>query len=564
MKRREARTIINLYLLKQDVSTFSDAVKGAPEQTDLININQGSGKLYYKNVPEAEPKWVKKLKIYCQNEEFKLTSSSCSALILIKPAKVSRFFALTYGYGRNLLKPELIEDGFGLRIALNVVNHEKIKSIDVKNLDTVIKNVRMDNSKETDFGSFGANIERDILNGVVGVRQSPEVFEYSEKIYGKDALRISAVVSISELPIFCQEMFKIYNSEEYKKHFRWIDHIKIIRDKVLLEKLNHQMINAIHKEEYEKVWMTPPEIIDWYDKEGFSYTPNGKIYEDIGFGSLLEGKNKTLVDIDLEFLSSSSVHYHCSSQQAPQLHWSVYKCIYSEIDIGQERFILVGGNWYSIDKEYLRNTNTQLKEIKDYVGKINFIKYAQLNEEQYNKDLCLANAERATLFDRQNIPYGGGHSSIEFCDVYFDDKQFIHVKRYSGSSTLSHLFFQGLTPAYLLKAEQLFLKKVNIKLREKKVKEIKSDFDPSSYEVVYAIAVASEKKDIRDILPFFSKVTLVHAAKELSAYGYKVSIKSILVDRTAIKEGEKVINEMKAKKRKHTLLASKDYAEAKT
>ena len=39
-----------------------------------------------------------------------------------------------------------------------------------------------------------------------------------------------------------------------------------------------------------------------------------------------------------------------------------------------------------------------------------------------------------------------------------------------------------------------------------------------------------ETKDIRDLLPFFSKVSLVHTVRELKeAYGYKVSIKKIPV-----------------------------------
>ncbi len=46
--------------------------------------------------------------------------------------------------------------------------------------------------------------------------------------------------------------------------------------------------------------------------------------------------------------------------------------------------------------------------------------------------------------DKKNIPYGGGYSRIEFCDLFSKSKQMIHVKRYGGSSVLSHLFNQGL------------------------------------------------------------------------------------------------------------------------
>lgn len=551
MSRKERKLGINLYLLKEDIKESLQALKKLPTKEELININNGAIELYYKNSPEKTPNWASKIKLFCKEDKFNVTSSTCGAILLIKPKKINRYFALCFGYGSSLLEPASIEEEFGLKVALNVLDHEQIKSIDLKNLDTVIKNIRMDNSKETDFSSFGADIERDILNAVVGVRKSLESFKYAERICGKDAIKFSTEIAISELPSLCADLMGIYELNEYKKHFGWIDQVKIIRkDKKLLETLNKELVSIIQKSDWEKVWLAAPEIIDWYDKEGFSYTEKGELHEDINFESFLLEKGKQATEMDLETLESNKIFYHRQSQNAPCLNWTLYKCVYCEVELTGHRYILVGGNWYSIDKKYTKSIDEQLQEIQSYKGTCNFVKYGRVNEKDYNIDLQKANGKKAVLFDRKPITYGGAHSSIEFCDVYHDNREFIHVKRYSGSSTLSHLFFQGLTPAYLLKREPGFLIEVNKRTKEYGFNELKAGFDASSYEIVYAIATKNESKDIKDILPFFSKVALVHAHQDLTElYGYKVSLKKILLDKQLIDKEEQLLNQKKKEKK---------------
>ena len=552
MKKGDSKLAVNLYLLKEDIKEAVQAFTELQDGEDLIHIKGGTIELYYKDSPEKPPSWASRIKPFCKEGKFNVKSSTCGAVLLIKPEKTNRYFALSFGYGSSFIESSSIEEGFGLKVALNIMNHEKIKSIDIKNLDTVIKNVRMDNSKETDFGSFGANIERDVLSAVVGVRKSPQSFQYAEKICGKDSVKFSTKIDISELPGLCKDLLRIHKLEEYKAHFGWIDHVKIVRnDKKLIEVLDKEMLALIHKKSWEMVWLSVPEVIDWQNKEGFSYTAQGELFEDINFEAFISEKELDIKRIDRDVLKSNKIFYHDRVHDAFPLHWSVYKCIYCEVDYSGQRYVLVGGNWYVIDKKYAKDINEQLKDIPEYSGQCDFIKYRRVNEKDYNKDLQEANKSKAVLFDRKSISYGGGHSSVEFCDVYFDGREFIHVKRYSGSSTLSHLFFQGLTPAYLLKKEHNFLIEVNKLFKKNKLKEIKVGFDASSYEVVYAIASEDESKSVKQILPFFSKVALVHAFGDLTGlYGYKVSIKKIQLDKDAIKKEEALLNRKKKDDRK--------------
>ncbi|MBK9589344.1 MAG: TIGR04141 family sporadically distributed protein [Sphingomonadales bacterium] len=64
----------------------------------------------------------------------------------------------------------------------------------------------------------------------------------------------------------------------------------------------------------------------------------------------------------------------------------------------------------------------------------------------YNQDVAKELAGSFCM-DADLITHGGGHSKIEFCDVITAEKAFLHVKRYSGSAQLSHLFSQGVVSA---------------------------------------------------------------------------------------------------------------------
>ncbi len=130
--------------------------------------------------------------------------------------------------------------------------------------------------------------------------------------------------------------------------------------------------------------------------------------------------------------------------------------------------------------------------------------------------------------DKQLISHGGGHSKIEFCDLFSIDKHLVHVKRYGGSSVLSHLFAQGAVSARLLLSDPEFRKKVNEKLpASHRLKNVSQKPKAEDFEVVYVIA--SNDKDDRPELPLFSKINLRNSVNQLQTYGMKVSLAFVKV-----------------------------------
>jgi uncharacterized protein (TIGR04141 family) len=148
-----------------------------------------------------------------------------------------------------------------------------------------------------------------------------------------------------------------------------------------------------------------------------------------------------------------------------------------------------------------------------------------MKEPDYNEFVVTKHPDKFCLMDRKLIEIGSGRNPVEFCDLFSKTKQLIHVKKYGGSSVLSHLFQQGVVSGELFLSEGSFRTDVNKLLRDEfKLDNLASHQNAADYEICYAVM-----SDVPGFLhiPFFSKVVLKNAVKRLTTYGYRVTKKKI-------------------------------------
>jgi uncharacterized protein (TIGR04141 family) len=145
-----------------------------------------------------------------------------------------------------------------------------------------------------------------------------------------------------------------------------------------------------------------------------------------------------------------------------------------------------------------------------------------VTEGEYNKRLVAITSGKYYLMDR-NLTYLGG--PMEFCDVFSKSKELIHIKRYGGSATLSHLFYQGMNSAEFFQMDPSYRKLVLNKL-PKQFQIFMADARPKfeEYHVVFGI-ISKSSKELT--LPFFSRVGIRHAVRRLQGFGYRVSLAKI-------------------------------------
>jgi uncharacterized protein (TIGR04141 family) len=217
-------------------------------------------------------------------------------------------------------------------------------------------------------------------------------------------------------------------------------------------------------------------------------------------------------------------HVFAVSQHTGDVYdaWTVYRCLYCEIDQGKETYLLNNGKWYRLGADFRERVNEQFAKVPRC--ELGLPNYADKSETEFNSRMAATFPDRFALLDRKEIKCGGQYDKVEFCDLFGKDKQIIHVKRYAGASApLSHMFAQAVVSASLLRRDSDFRQKVTEYLTTE-FRDLIREPSPGEYEVVLAI-VSTSKKDLT--VPFFSRVNLNNTWIRLQDLGYRVSLAKI-------------------------------------
>lgn len=486
---------------------------------DIPSLTLANGlTMYYKNNQPVSPKWVNS---FLKGEYVGLESlqgKSVSAVILYQievGEDVHRIFAVCFGFGRSLLELNVVEKRFGLLATLNSVDADKLRSIDINSMEAVPLNNRIQSSALAEIRNFNIDVDRDMLKSVTGKASEGEL---SGTISGADSLSVSTEKNYDEIEGFLAHCYHLYKSNHYRDAgFDWINQIQEIKDKPLIERLNQLLLDELNSDNPTRIWTSIPEIVDYYSLESFKLKTDN-VYDDLSISVLKEeyGNNLSLNEIKKKKVTC------LNSEGTPMRSWSVYRCLYADLNLNKHQYLLNDGKWYEVEQDYVRKVQQYYEDV--VLSDIPMLDYAWKDEKEYNIAVCNEFPDRYCLMDRRNVYQGG--NPLEFCDIYSRDKQFIHVKKYNGSSVLSHLFFQGYVSAENF-FDLAYRQKANRQLGENfKVPET-DNILALEYEVIFAIAKDNLEEGERPDIPFFSKVSFRSVSSRLKHYGFKVSIKGI-------------------------------------
>lgn len=505
-----AKTKISISLIRNGL-TEKDIVKAG---TSTIELPNGM-KLYYKENPASQPKWVKTFFDGVIPED-RLKSKTISALIIYK-VEVSkeeyRYFAITFGYGRSLLNNNVTEERFGLLVTLNVVDSNHLRSIDVNTLESVPLNNRIQSSALAGISNFNIDIDRDLLKSVTG-KAAMQGFDGT--LSGTDTLATSSEKQYNNIEDFLKVCYRQFVSDRYKAHFDWIDQMNVVKDTAIITQLDTIMVNILNDENPTMIWISIPEIIDW--SGNIMIKVNDTQFDDLDISEL-----KAIYDEPFTIDRLKTQRLSIVNDQGTKVKsWPLYRCIYVDLRLGEKQYLLNDGKWFLLDDNFVSIVNKYYNEASVFMDDLP--EYDVKYEKKYNQKIESSDRDTYFLMDMKLIPIGG--DKIEFCDIYSDQKKFIHVKNYKSSAVLSHLFYQGV-----VSAEAFFDYEFRLKVQEQLNRGFTISLDrhisPSDYEVVYVIAKKNAKAKTLPEIPFFSKVSYRNASKRLQRYGYKVSITAI-------------------------------------
>jgi uncharacterized protein (TIGR04141 family) len=344
-----------------------------------------------------------------------------------------------------------------------------------------------------------------------------------KKITGKDALNVSVKVDNTNIVEFLSHCLERYESADYKTNFDWIDQIAEVRDKRLEEELSEILMERLNTKQLAKVWMAVPEVVNWSDVKGFRHMREKRadMHDDLHISDFLACFPNE--HVDMEQLRLAPVFMVSVATDHTSARWPAFRCMYAEITLRGKFYILNSGKWYEIANGFTDQVQRDFENIPESTI---VLPDCEVNDEGSYNEVAAASLAGSCCMDGKLIMHGGGHSRIEFCDIYTGDGKLIHVKKYAGSGVLSHLFSQGAVSGELFVSDVEFRSKLNAQLpATHKLSDPTVRPNPLEHEVVYAII--SDSSHALEI-PFFSKVTLRNARRRLTSYGYPVSIKKIL------------------------------------
>lgn len=474
------------------------------------------------------PKWAKFLDL-SDVEKAKLTNLTAYGLVFIRAD--GRWFAVSFGLGHVKLDPDAFEQDFGLRVVLNTVDPDKLRSADIRTPDENTTSRRTQTARRSDQTAFSIDIERDIVRGLAG---EPKDTSFASRVAGSDGLTLTKEMDVGDLPHVCTDAFAAFGKTDYKTNFAWIDQIKHVRDKATIELLDSALVAALNSclngTSPDTLHLAYPVI---YDPEkarhirykGFNCS---NVHTDLEIGGYVaDMREKALPAYEAAHLAGHKVYEVSAEGKDDGQSWRVKECLVFETDLNGEKYVLSADRWYRIDTNLANAVAAFFAGITAHAMPAAM---ADENEEKYNGRIATGGHNMLCL-DRKLVKPTGASYSIEACDFLQDTGAMIHVKDQTSSSRLSHLFNQGTVSARVMKMDGPFRDLLRAQIANQEaalgladyqvlVADSVGPYSEAAHLIVYAV-ISSGVGAGTNRLPFFSLVTFRRAANELRALGYK-------------------------------------------
>jgi uncharacterized protein (TIGR04141 family) len=509
----------SIYLLK-DAFDATNALKADTKlevEVDATELPDGATLHILDNQPYT-PWWAPFFGI-----QKPLNQSSKGAIIFL-PAS-GRWFALSFGNVSHNLKDESYEYDFGLRVTLNCVDPDKLRSTDILE-PSGAKRQRTQLPTAGDLTFFDVDGDSTILKSLTGMVKGAHK-DMFKNATGSSNIRISSSTDAAGLVPLCEKLFTLYQEETYKTAFPDIRNISPVRDPTVIAQLNGQLLGALVAKD-DALSLSVPSIVDFGDGlwGSFAGAGTGKVYDDIfidRYYEYLVEAGVAINTVDIHTLKRHELLLTNDDGSVVRNRHSIFKCLVFDTTLngGAESYHLCEGNWYFVDTYYI----TRMKAYLDpYCQDTKLPDFNHADEGAYNIAAAAAEPGRVCL-DTKNIA-PTGQKQVEPCDIYevVDGRAVLHcVKISTLSAQLSHLFNQGANSVNLMRSEPVALTNMQALVgeglpdaeRQALIAPLASD----KFRVAFGIVTHKGKAKKSDNLPLFSRISLMRCMKEFKRMG---------------------------------------------
>jgi uncharacterized protein (TIGR04141 family) len=463
-------------------------------------------------------------------EQSDLLQRSFRAALFVKVN--NRYVIFTFGYGGSLLSKSAIERGFGLRVSMNLGNPLELRSIDKTTLDRVARNTRSQVTLKSSIQDFDFEFDHEILKSITATIDRPD--KELETVSGYDSVSLYTDLDFNKFQSISDRIFSAYNSKEYKSKYPWAEFIRFENDPEIIDFLESKLIEKLNSNDIRDFWLAPSKIIDYQDFSGFVYSKkrnDGNSFckqAELRLDSFLNLSNFHK-PISINALKNKEIYLYNSNDQEID-NFKAINCLNGEIYYNDEPYILNEGRWYSIKKSFS-------EEIEAYFSKMTYWNGLEKKPYHDKRECCylrrIADNEEVAVLDQHWVQQNDLKQNYEFSDLITQCNRIIHVKRYGGSSVLSHLLAQATMGVDLMLNCPEVVLQVQDHLSETYVSFNFQPEKPREHTIVLAIIQAN---DGPIHLPFFTKVNLRYHARNIENKGFNIELAKIPVDKIKLSD----------------------------
>ncbi len=494
--------------------------------------------LYLGESESPEPPWVGFLRSEFRDLRPVPARSNLGAVLLVRLAGEGEgeVFAYAFGYGRLFLNRRRIDRSWGLRAALNLTNHEQLKSLTTKIVGSNTLHMQSTATRDDAVFTFEIDTGRSLLGAIEGRTLDPE--GWGNRISGGDAVKFAPSVSVRELEEACRALLIARRADDYKAHIPWADNMSEVDNLELLEELSSASIGEIRANS-GKFEIVAPAILTNQDYEYFQYShardrQHGVPRRELRLIDYLQYVNRGLLDV-------ATLQRHeiraVSTEGEDVESWSVWNCISGVLELRGQSFVLDEGKFYQVDSDFLAGLDGSIDGLDSHHLELPTLAVGEA-EEAYL--LRIAEDMADMLLLDQRLARIAGEDPIEVCDLLRTSGELIHMKKGFTGAGLSHLCRQATGSAEALATSPAFRDAVRarmVRIADDGGGEVmiwvagllRDPFVPT--EVTFAIAGHWAGRSASAGLPFGSKMGLRTAAENLRRRGFVPRLIRVEIER---------------------------------
>lgn len=470
--------------------------------------------LYYGQSYDGTPSWLDFLQTGSEQPLEDLKNQGAAALLFL-PID-GRMMIYIFGYGLGSLVEGKTEWDYGIKVVLNSINANGIRSLDSKTIDRRAKNKRIQLATQGTIGEFELDIVKDLVSQIAGVSVDTT---FAKGLVGSESLMLTVDMEATSIVKKTKQIYNVYNEVKYKTTFNWIDFVSPVKDKTLIDELNAELQvaldNAIKANDSSNFLLSYPEIIEAMNIDHICYG---------GFGPEIESDYPDFEKFLVEYLAAGHTGLSHTFDQLSidqydgedtyKKSYGFYRCLSTELEYNLNYYVLTNGNWFRLEKTYYDEVTKFFEALinnsTDFTGPTKVYVYG---ETAYLESFSQPDHE---IMDQ--VFFMSGQKKIEFADIVSGSCEMIHVKGGGSGNQLGHMFNQGFVSASLMLNDINYRKEFKraIKISSISSKFKTKDFLPSEVTVVYRIIKSGKKPS----LSFFAKIALYDAYKKIRGMGY--------------------------------------------